>query len=201
MKATKQGSIGAVCLWLCACVTINIYFPAEAAQEEIHQYIEKIYGDEPAVPSAQPKSPQSALSLPDLAQRSVLFMLQAVVPPAYAGADFSMDFPTVRRIQESQIQRAPSLRPYLDSGAIGFSNGALLAEKDMRAVPREERNTLKKLVADENRDSNALYREIARANGQPNWETKIRAAFEKEMRAKAQQNGWFVQDAQGNWSK
>ena len=55
-------------------------------------------------------------------------------------------------------------------------------------------------VADENRDRQAVYREIAVANGHPEWEAQIRATFAKEWIQKARA-GWYYQDASGAWKK
>ena len=55
-------------------------------------------------------------------------------------------------------------------------------------------------MADENRDRTALYREIAKANGHPEWEAQIRATFAKTWIEKARA-GWYYQDAAGAWKQ
>jgi uncharacterized protein YdbL (DUF1318 family) len=55
-------------------------------------------------------------------------------------------------------------------------------------------------VADENSDRNALYREIARANGHPEWEPQIRETFAKGWIERAHA-GWYYQDASGAWKQ
>jgi uncharacterized protein YdbL (DUF1318 family) len=55
-------------------------------------------------------------------------------------------------------------------------------------------------VADENRDRNSLYREIARANGHAEWEPQIRATFAKGWIERAHA-GWYYQDASGAWQR
>jgi uncharacterized protein YdbL (DUF1318 family) len=67
-------------------------------------------------------------------------------------------------------------------------------------VPLAERAGLNQAVADENRDRQAVYREIAVANGHPEWEAQIRATFAKEWIQKARP-GWYYQDAGGAWKK
>jgi len=44
----------------------------------------------------------------------------------------------------------------------------------------------------------ALYREIARANGKPEWENDIRATFAQRWIEKAQA-GWYYQNTSGAW--
>ncbi|MFT5349191.1 MAG: hypothetical protein ACI9MF_000001, partial [Gammaproteobacteria bacterium] len=64
----------------------------------------------------------------------------------------------------------------------------------------KERNIVKKLVADENRDRSQLYKEIASANGHPEWETEIRNTFSRRWITNAPA-GWWYKDANGEWQK
>jgi len=52
-------------------------------------------------------------------------------------------------------------------------------------------------VADDNRDRNAVYREIAVANGHPEWESQIRDVFAKQWVASARSGWWYQQG--GSW--
>jgi uncharacterized protein YdbL (DUF1318 family) len=52
-------------------------------------------------------------------------------------------------------------------------------------------------VAAENADRAALYREIARANGHPEWEAEVRKTFAQRWIERAQP-GWWVQRG-GAW--
>ena len=56
------------------------------------------------------------------------------------------------------------------------------------------------LVADENRDRSELYKEIARANGHPEWEAEIRKTFAQRWIVNAP-GVWWYQDAGGSWKK
>ncbi len=58
----------------------------------------------------------------------------------------------------------------------------------------------KAAVAAENRDRDAVYREIAVANGQPGWEDQIRQTFAQQWIRNARP-GWFYQNANGNWQQ
>jgi uncharacterized protein YdbL (DUF1318 family) len=64
----------------------------------------------------------------------------------------------------------------------------------------KDRNRVKKLVADENRDRNGLYREIARANGHPEWEPDIRNTFARVWVEESRPGIWY-QDAGGQWQR
>jgi len=45
-----------------------------------------------------------------------------------------------------------------------------------------------------------VYREIAVANGQPDWEDDIRETFARRWIANAR-TGWYYQDASGSWQR
>ena len=96
--------------------------------------------------------------------------------------------------------RHASLEPHYNSGAVGLTDDGMVAVRDANAVPLAERNNVKKLVADENADRSALYREIAVANAHPEWEGDIRKTFAERWVAKAQ-SGWYYQDGSGSWVK
>jgi len=65
-------------------------------------------------------------------------------------------------------------------------------------VPLSERRNLESVVADENRDRRAVYREIAVANGHAEWEQDIQETFAKEWVRNARK-GWYYQDSNGAW--
>jgi uncharacterized protein YdbL (DUF1318 family) len=85
-----------------------------------------------------------------------------------------------------------------DAGAVGFSSDGLVTIRDRSAVPLSERRSLESVVADENRDRKAVYREIAVANGHPEWEKDIQGTFAKEWVGNARR-GWYYQDGSGAW--
>ena len=63
-----------------------------------------------------------------------------------------------------------------------------------------KRNQVKKLVADENADRAKLYREIASANGHPEWEGDVRTTFAKVWVQEAPPGYWY-QDGGGKWKQ
>ncbi|MGI9334384.1 MAG: DUF1318 domain-containing protein, partial [Gammaproteobacteria bacterium] len=68
-----------------------------------------------------------------------------------------------------------------------------IAVRDASAAALNQRAALKRLVAEDNADRETLYREIARANGHPEWEAQIRATFARRWIGKARA-GWWYQD-------
>ena len=77
---------------------------------------------------------------------------------------------------------------------------APFALRDPAAVPLPQRAAVNSLIAAENQDRAALYREIARANNHPEWEGDIRGTFGQRWIDRAR-SGWFVQNASGAWVK
>jgi anthranilate synthase component 1 len=65
----------------------------------------------------------------------------------------------------------------------------------------KERAETKQLVDAENRDREALYAEIAKANGFPKDSIpKIKSIFARSWIDQAR-SGWWIQDGQGNWKR
>lgn len=180
-----------------ACVTINVYFPAAAAEEAADRIIEDVWQKAPAAPDAVPPAPQSALPA-----RVAVALLDLLVAPAAAQAsqpDIDISSPEVQRLKASLQARFATLKPLLDSGAVGLTGDGLVATREANAVPLAQRNAARHLIAAENEDRAALYREIAAANRQPQWEGQIRAVFAQRWVAKASA-GWWYEDA-GGWKQ
>lgn len=190
-------------LLLAACVTINVYFPAAAAEKAAEKFVGDVLGEQPK--DSELLNPLQYNS-PDLQQNPVLLaamgLLDALVPSAHAQqASIDINTPQINAIKSRMAQRqSSSLNAWFDAGAIGFGNDGFVAILDRAAVPLNERRNLESVVADENRDRAAVYREIAVANGHPEWEKDIQQTFAKEWAQKARP-GWNYQDASGSWKK
>ncbi|MES2012141.1 MAG: YdbL family protein [Pseudomonadota bacterium] len=116
-----------------------------------------------------------------------------------AAADLEVNTPAISSIKASMQARHNQLGAYYASGAIGLTKDALIAVKDANAVPLAQRGALTNLVKEENADRANLYKEIAAANGHPEWQADIQATFASRWIDKAQ-SGWWVQGA-GGWVK
>ncbi len=184
-------------LLLTACVTINIYFPAAAAEKAADEIIKDIQKVTP-----EKVEPQS--SLPDwqmIAFRLLDHALDAVVSPAQAAeADLNIDSTEIRQVRASLESRFPALKPFYDAGFIGIQTDGMLAVKAAGSVPLQDRNKVSKLVAAENADRQRLYQAIANANGHPDWFAQIKATFAARWVSNAQ-SGWWYQSSNGSWTK
>ncbi len=191
-------------LLLGACVTINIYFPAAAAEEAAREIVRDVLDvQKPETQTEEQKKSkddQSALERSNMALIVAGRLLEMLVPEAHAAAaDINIDTPAISRLRQSMSKRQRSLSPFYRSGAIGFDESGRVAIRDLKAVALKDRNRVKKLVADENRDRDALYREIARANGHPEWEADIRKTFSRIWIEEAPQGYWYKKG--GSWKK
>ena len=116
-----------------------------------------------------------------------------------AQADIEINTPGVVALKQSMQARHAQLAAFYASGAVGLTADGLVALRDASAVPLSARQTVNGLVSAENQDRKALYAEIARANGHPEWETEIRSTFAQRWIQRAQA-GWWVQSA-GGWTQ
>lgn len=182
-------------LFVAACVTINVYFPAEAAEKAADRIIQDVYGGQPGAP-VEPQSRRPYSEAPV----SWIVLLDWFVSPAHAGADISVNTPAIQQLQASMEKRHRKLAPYYTSGAIGMTRDGEIELRDQKLVPLQERNAVKSLVSKENADRSALYTEIARANGHPEWEADIRSTFAKRWVGNAP-SGWWYMDSQGAWKQ
>ena len=189
-------------LVLAACVTINVYFPAAAAERAAEQFVGDVLGEQKKDGSLFDPLPQREQNWHEQnwLVMAGMGLLDVLVPSAYAQqASIDINTPQINAIKSRMAERQrSSLNAWFDAGAIGFGNDGLVVIRDRAAVPLNERRNLESVVADENRDRAAVYREIAVANGHPEWESDIQKTFAKEWADKARP-GWNYQDAAGSW--
>ena len=192
--------VAALSLALSACVTINVYFPAAAAEEAADKIIEDVWG---GAPTAQPPArddKRGAMHPADMRMLVAARVLDFLVAPAQAQADLNIATPAIRQLTASMETRHAQLKKYYDLGAVGFTRDGLVQLRDQNLVPLAERNTVRKLIADENADRTNLYREIAAANNHPEWEADIRTTFAERWVSNAAA-GWWYQDANNVWKQ
>jgi uncharacterized protein YdbL (DUF1318 family) len=193
-----------ICLGLLtACVTVNVYFPAAAAEEAADQIIDEVWGGlPPAAAKPTASEPRSSRGLPSRQQRSFAWwtgVLDILVPTAQAAPNLNIDTPAINKLTASMGARNNQLKTFYQRGAVGLTRDGRVAVRDMNAVPGNQRKKVNELVAEENRDRNALYREIAKANGHPEWEANIRATFAEQWINKAP-SGYWIQGP-GGWRR
>ena len=131
--------------------------------------------------------------------RAVLvLLLWAIAGAASAQANLEINTPAIAAAQRSMQARHTQLAPLYASGAVGLTRDGNVALRDANAVPLAQRAQVNALIASENQDRAALYREIAQANKRPEWEGEIRSTFAQRWIDRAQA-GWYHQSASGAW--
>ena len=192
-----------------SCVTVNIYFPAAAAEKAADQIILDVWHQQggaaeatkaattpPAAKNSGAKNEHSALD----PRRIVVAALSAISGEAHAqNVDFNASSPQIEQIKARMASRFGELRPFLDSGAIGLTADGLIAVHDANAASLADRARMNQLVSAENKDRKALYQAIADANNQPGWAGQIQRTFAERWISQAQ-SGWWYQSG-GGWKK
>jgi hypothetical protein len=193
LKSTMLLAVGV--LVLAACVTINVYFPAAEAQEAAAEFVDKVIGDDQKQEPPAPAQPPQARLQPRFDPLSFF------IGNAYAqDVDITIKTPAIQAIQARMAERFQgSLQAHFDSGALGFSGDGLVVVRDAAKVALKDRVSVNQWVAEDNRDRKAVYREIAVANGHPEWEGQIRDTFARQWIASAHK-GWWYQEG-GAWKQ
>ncbi|MEO8064213.1 MAG: DUF1318 domain-containing protein [Pseudomonadota bacterium] len=201
MRRVMPFKIVLMTMLIAACVTINVYFPAAAADKAADQIIEKVTGAGNTPP--QSYFVPAEADEPNFLVAALGTALETIVPAARAqGAEaLSVSSPAITRITASMTQRFGELRKFFESGAIGLTKDGNIDVRDLNAVGLADRATAKRLVSEDNADRAQLYAEIAKANSHPEWESDIRKSFAKRWVATGAQTGWYYQDEGGAWKQ
>jgi uncharacterized protein len=187
-------------LFLSACVTVNVYFPAEAAESAARVFTRDVYGE----PDGAPAAPGDAAPAPAPAEPArgtePQSLLDWIITPASAQEpNLDLSSPAIEALKSAMSARYPGLAAYYQSGAIGIGGDGMLKLRDPAAVPLAGRNELNALLGQENRQREELYREIAAANDHPEWEPQIRAIWARQWIANAPGGTWFENG--GQWQQ
>lgn len=189
-----------------ACVTINVYFPAAEAKEAAKEFVEKVIGDEAktSTPASDDKpGGQSAALTPSQSLQSRIDWLSLVgIGSAHAQSqpDITIKTPAIQAIQARMAARFDAeLRAGFDAGALGFASDGTIVVRDAAKLALKDRVAVNQAVAEDNRDRKAVYREVAVANGHPEWEPQIREVFARQWVASARP-GWWYQSG-GSWKQ
>jgi uncharacterized protein len=207
--AARLGRIALGAVVLSACVTINVYFPAAAAEKAADQIIDAVTGamgsgaNAPAATPATPPTGRFRHKQDNLLVVAAGKLLYAIVPAAQAqdAANLDISTPEIRAITASMNARFSQLRKFFDSGAIGLTQSGLIELRDAASVALPDRAVVNRLVTEDNKDRETLYTEIAKANGHPEWAADIRKTFARRWVERGASPGWYYQNASGAWVK
>ena len=128
----------------------------------------------------------------------ILALMGVFCAHAAEQANLTIDTPAVTALRKSLRDNFQQLRPLFESGAVGLTRDGNVALRDASAIPLAQRAQVNALIAQSNQDRAALYREIAVANGRPEWENDVRATFAQRWIDRSRP-GWYYQNTSGEW--
>jgi uncharacterized protein len=199
---------------LAACVTVNVYFPAAAAEQAADRIIDTVTSQPGSGSGAKSheedsnKTPPRSQAAPPANPTMLLAatgnaLINLLIPAAAAQNSPNLDIsdPQIRAVTASMQQRFAEMKKYFDSGVIGLTADGQVTVRDQNSIPLAERAVVARLVSEDNRDRATLYSELARANKHPEWEPDIRRTFARRWVERGAQPGWYYQDASGRWAQ
>ena len=193
------------CLLLTACVTINIYFPAAAAEKVADEIIKGIQAEKSSTTEPQEITPPQSsavkhqkTTLHPIAYQVLDRLINIIIPVAHAGANLSANTPESAGLRASMQARFSALSPFYQQGLIGIKTDGFIMVRG--TIPLRDRNKVNGLVAAENSDRQRLYQAIANANGHPEWAGQIKSTFAARWIGNAQR-GWWYQSSNSHWKQ
>lgn len=186
----------------CAVITVNIYFPEKDVKEAYKTLEKELMGTDQKTDETKPEGkPES----------SIRFEL---VPSAYAQesevadkiAEIVKKMPDVVNAYKDMGARIADIDRLRDSGVVGEGNKGVLVVREGTLTPSD-----KSLFDSENQDRQTVMqgmtKAIIRINRVPenaeNLKQVTPQAVEQfaSIRRDSAKKGWWLQDANGNWSK
>lgn len=157
---------------LFACVTINIYFPAEKVESVAGEIVNDIRGKNTDQKGNQSKN--GAVFLPEI-------RISLALSSAWAQDVTTVSNPTIRALKEKMKARFQALKPYYQKGALKEGDNGYLSVADTGGLNLKEKRDLNGLVDAENSDRRTLYSEVAKAlKIDPGQVNRIAGIFAKE---------------------
>jgi uncharacterized protein len=157
---------------LLACVTINIYFPAEKVESVAGDIVNDIRGKKPDQKGSQSKN--DGAFLPEI-------RIALSLSSAWAEDVTTVSNPTIRALKEKMKARFQALKPYYQKGALNDGGDGYLSVADTGGLNLKEKRDLNGLVDAENSDRKTLYSEVAKAlKIDPGQIDRIAGIFAKE---------------------
>jgi len=163
-----------ITLTLFACITINIYFPAEKVESVAEDIVNDIRGNKPPQKDSQ-----------SINHQGIAHKIRVAFSPASAWADeeITVSNPTIRSLKEKMKARFQALMPYYQKGVLNEGDDGYLSAVNAGGLNLKERRDLNGLVDAENSDRRTLYAEVAKAlKIDPGQIDRIAGIFAKEWK-------------------
>ena len=168
MRRVSNGVTLLAVVLIVGCVVIpstfdaNITITIRHVEEQAGQILDFVEGKSDTLPGLEETETENTSFL----QRTLQYM--SPIQVAYA-AELKDTSPRVTQIAKKMKGRYPEVAAGKATGAVGETNRGLLQLQRPDQIPdAEERNRVQRIIAAENEDRKALYKEIARLNGDLN---------------------------------
>lgn len=159
-------------LMIFACVTINIYFPAEQVESVAGEIVDEIRGQKP--PGEKPLKNEKS----NLLNRTFFVFF---APVAVAAEPLTVSNPGIRMLKQQMKARYAKMRPFYQKSVLREDNNGYVSLANTAGLNLKEKRNLTSLVAVENSDRRKLYEEIAKAMKiDPSQVSRIGEIFAKE---------------------
>jgi uncharacterized protein len=181
-------------LFVAACVTVNIYFPAAAIQKAADEIVDDVIGT---------KEQQKNNKKPDIRSRLLEELEKLSLGPnsAHAQIDVEVSTPAIRSIRETMKATFQQLKPFYDGGSVGENSSGLVEVRDTSGLGLKDKADVTRLVEQMNKTRLALYNEIVKANKlDAGALPQVQKIFGTSWRTKSRTN-WWIKNDQGTWEK
>ena len=160
-------------LFIFACVTINIYFPAEKVESVADKIVHEIRGKTP--PQGAPAKTGGKHS----GIEKALQIFSTAVAQAAEVTDVSN--PTIRALKKRMRRRYAQMKPYYTKGLFKEGDDGYVALGNAGGLNLKTRRLLNALAEAENKDRRTLYSEVAKAlKISPDQVDKVATIFAKQ---------------------
>lgn len=132
-----------------------------------------------------------------------LFACLALPMEAARAEPINLDIatPPVIIVRHALTQRQSRLVRFYEAGVIGLGNDGMLRIHDNSRLSLVQRQISEKLIDHENNDRKSLIFAIADSHeGKQARQDDVRAGLLKRWQEQFK-SGWWIQDAQGNWTR
>ena len=142
-------------IFIFACVTVNIYFPAEQVESMAGEIVDEIRGQEGAEEHSFLMNP-----IPSFVQSAILLLSPS---SAWAQDATTVSNATIRGLKEKMKTRYAQLKPFYQKGILQEGDDGYISIAASDELGLKEKRDLNALVDAENKDRETLYAEVARA--------------------------------------
>ncbi len=198
MRRVSNGITVIAVVLIVGCVVIpntfdaNITITIRHVEEQAGQILDFVEGKSDTLPGLEETDTENMSFL----QRTLQYL--SPIQVAYA-AEIKDTSPRVRQIAKKMKQRFPEVAAIKATGAVGETNRGLLQLERAALIPdAEEKNRVQRVIAAENEDRKALYKEVARLNKDQNLDVgKVEKVYAMQRLERAKKGEYYQLPAPG----